>query len=41
LSQHAAEKQDGLCAAIDSALRHQGIELVEWRATRSTFSADA
>jgi hypothetical protein len=36
-----AEEQDGLFVAIDSALRHQGIELVELRATRSTLSAAA
>jgi hypothetical protein len=36
-----AEVEDGLCVVIDSALRHQGSELVEWRATRSTLSADA
>jgi hypothetical protein len=36
-----AEVQDGLCVAISSALRHQGSELVEWRAPRSTLSAAA
>jgi hypothetical protein len=36
-----AEVEDGLFVAIDSALRHQGIELVELRATRSTLSAAA